>query len=159
MRCDVVRKMVEEGLEIPAGVQAHAASCPACAEYIRRWDLLRAGFAVLRKEEPPQASLGFTERFLRRLEQARAVSQTGQQFIVQAGRRVVYATLLVALMLILGLVLPSSGPLRTPQAAESILSQPQIATMSPEQIIGISDTSYSPGAPARQSLQRGQESK
>ncbi|MCL5006122.1 MAG: hypothetical protein M1404_06275 [Acidobacteria bacterium] len=159
MRCDVVRRMVEEDIEMAAGVQAHVASCPACAEYIRRWELLRAGFAVLKEEEPPHASLGFAERLVRRLAYARAVSQTGQQFVVQAGKRVVYATLLVALMLILGLVLPSSGPLRTPRAAEPILSQPQIATMSPEQIIGISDSSYSRSVPASRNQQRGQESR
>jgi hypothetical protein len=141
MRCDVVRERIEEGIELPAGIQAHLTSCSACADYVRRWELVHAGLVALRKEEPPQASLGFAERLVRRLEGARADSQKGQQFIVEAGRRVVYATLLVALMFVLGLVLPSSGPLRTPQAAESFLSQPEVATITPDQIIGISDTS------------------
>lgn len=159
MRCDVVREMVEEGIEVPAGVQAHVASCPACAEYLRRWELLRTGFATLKVEEPPQASLGFTERLLRQLGNARGNAQTAQQFIVEAGRRVVYATLLVALMLILGLVLPSSGPLRTPQAAESILSQTEVATVSPDQIIGISDAAYTSNVPENPSPQGRHEAK
>lgn len=155
MRCDVVRKMVEEGIELPAGIQAHLASCSACADYVRQWEFVRAGLVALRIEEPPPASLGFTERLIRRLERARADSQTGQQFIVEAGRRVVYATLLVALILILSLVLPSSGPWRTPQAAESILSEPEVATMSPDQIIGISYTSPARTVPVNGILQRG----
>jgi hypothetical protein len=159
MRCDVVRKMIEEGIEIPPGVQAHVASCAGCIEYNRRWELLRAGLVALRKEEPPEASLGFSERLVRRLEQARSNSQAGQQFIVQAGRRMVYATLLVALMLILSLMLPSSGPLRTPQAAESILSQPEVATMSPDQIMGVSDTNSASAVPAIQNGQGRQRSR
>ncbi|HVA01471.1 MAG TPA: hypothetical protein VMV34_07430 [Terriglobia bacterium] len=158
MRCDVVQRMIEEGLERPAAIQAHLASCPACKEYVRQWELLCAGFAALGKEEPPLASLGFSERLVRRLREARD-SQTGQQFLLQAGRRMVYATLLVAVMLILGLLLPSSGPLRTPWAAESVLSQPQLASMSSDQVMGIDDTNHLPAVPAGRNPQRGQKSK
>ncbi|HUZ46715.1 MAG TPA: hypothetical protein VMW54_08760 [Terriglobia bacterium] len=146
MRCDVVRERIEESLELPARIKAHLQACSGCADYVRRWNLVQAGLVALAKEEPPQASLGFAERLVRRLESARGASQRRQQFIVEAGRRMVYATLLVALMLILGLVLPSSGPLRTPQAAESILAEPEVATMSPDQMIGIPDTAYAPEA-------------
>jgi anti-sigma factor RsiW len=158
MRCDVVRRMIEEELEKPAKVQEHLASCPACMEYVRQWELLRSGFAALGKEEPPEPSLGFSERLVRRLQEARD-SRSGQQFILRAGRRMVYATLLVAVMLILGLVLPSSGPLRTPRAAESVLSQPQLASMSSDQIMGIDDSSTSIAVPANLNQQRGQEPK
>ena len=159
MRCDFVRERIGEGIELPAGIKAHLASCSACADYARQWELVHAGLVALRKEEPPQASLGFAERLVRQLESARAVSQTGQQFIVEAGRRVVYATLLVALMLVLGLLLPSSGPLRTPQAAESILSQPEVTTVSPDQIMGISDDRSAPDVPASGNQRRGKEAK
>jgi len=159
MRCDVVRERIGEGIELPAGIEAHLSSCSACADFVRQWELVHAGLVALRKEEPPQASLGFAERLVRQMERARAVSQIGQQFIVEAGRRVVYATLLVALMLVLGLLLPSSGPLRTPQAAESILSQPEVAAMSPDQIMGISDANSAPDVPVSGNQQRGTESK
>ena len=143
MRCDVVRERIEEGLELPAGIRAHLESCSGCTDYVRRWQLVQAGLMALGKEEAPPASLGFAERLVRRLESVRG---DPQKFIVEAGRRVVYATLLVALMLILGLVLPSSGPLRSSQAAQSLLSEPEIATMSPDQIMGISDAAYTPDA-------------
>ena len=158
MRCDVVRRTIEDNFERPAAIETHLASCPACQEYLRQWELLRAGFVALGKAEPPEPSLGFAERLTRRLQEARE-SQRGQQFILQAGRRMVYATLLVAVMLILGLILPSSGPLRTPWAAESVLSQPQLTAMSTEQIMGIDESGSPAGIPAGGSLQRGQKSK
>lgn len=158
MRCDVVRRTIEEEIERPAAIQAHLGSCPACQGYVRQWELLRAGLVALGKEEPPPPSLGFAERLQRRLQEARE-SQTGQQFIVQAGRRMVYATLLVAVMLILGLLLPSSGPLRAPMAAESVLSEPQLAAMPTEQIMGIDDASYLPAVPASRNQQREQKPK
>jgi anti-sigma factor RsiW len=158
MRCDVVRRTIEEDIERPAAIETHLGSCPACREYLSHWELLRTGFMALGKEEPPEPSLGFAERLRRRLPEARD-SQRGQQFILQAGRRMVYATLLVAVMLILGLVLPSSGPLRTPWAAESVLSQPQLTSMSTEQIMGIDESNSQPAAPAGGSQQRGQEPK
>ena len=145
MRCDVVRERIEEGLELPAGIKAHLEACSGCTDYARRWELVHAGLVALGKEEPPPASPGFAERLVRRLESVRG---DPQKFIVEAGRRMVYATLLVALMLILGLVLPSSGPLRNSQAAQSFLSEPEIAAMSPGQIMGISDAAQTPDAAA-----------
>lgn len=135
MRCDVVRKILGENLGTPPALATHLASCSSCAEYARHWELVRTGLVALGKEEPPEASLGFAERLRRRLEQARAESQTRQQFIVQAGRRMVYATLLVALILVLGLLLPPSGPFRSPGVAETFLAQPQ-AVVSDNQDIG-----------------------
>jgi anti-sigma factor RsiW len=148
MRCDVVRRTLGENAEAPSQLAAHLATCPSCAEYARQWELVRAGLAELRKEELPEVSLGFAERLRRRLEQARAESQTRQQFILQAGRRMVYATLLVALILVLGLLLPSSGPFRSPGAAETFLAQPQAVLPSDQdtndQLIGV-DYTVAPG--------------
>jgi len=92
---------------------------------------------ALRGEEPPEPSLGFTTRVMRRLENGSENLQFGQQFIDQIGRRVVYATLMVALMLLLVLILPSSGPYRSSGVSESVLVQTQVATLSNEQILGV----------------------
>ncbi len=157
MRCDVVRKRIEQEMELPAEMDLHLAACTACADYRRRWRLIRSGFAELGKQEPPEASVGFAERLVRRLGSVRDISPWGQSLIVEAGRRVVYATLFVALVLILGLVLPSSGPLRSPQAAQSILSEPEVATMSADQIFGISDASLPESAAASTAGQEGDQ--
>ncbi len=159
MRCDVVRRMIEEEPERPPEVQAHLASCPGCAEYIRQWEFLRAGFAALQKEEPPEPSLGFAQRVARKVQEARDSEATGLQFIVQAGRRMVYATLLVAVMLILGLVLPSSGPLRAPQSAAPVLAAPQLTALSSDQVMGIDDESAALPVAAGKSQPGGQESR
>lgn len=158
MRCDVVRRTVEEATAIPGPLQQHLASCIACQEYAKRWQLLRSGFAALAHDEPPEPSLGFAQRLVRRIQDARD-SQKGQQFVLDAGRRVVYATLLMALILMLGLVIPASGPLRAPRAAESVLSQPQVAALSSEQIMGIDESNHLPPAPAERTPQMEQNSK
>jgi anti-sigma factor RsiW len=158
MRCDVVRKSVEEDFEKTPVIQAHLAACATCREYLREWELLRSGLAVLAKVEPPAPSLGFAERVVRRLQDARD-SQRGQQFILQAGRRMVYATLLVAVMFILGLVVPSSGPLRTPMAAESVLSETQLALLPDDQIMGIDESATPSSIPANPVQPKGQEPK
>lgn len=137
MRCDAVRQMVEEGMSRMPELLGHLASCPACKEYVRHWEMVHAGLVVLRGEEPPEPSLGFTTRVIRRLENASAELQVREQFIDQIGRRVVYATLMVALMLLLILALPSSGPFRSSGITESVLVQAQAATLSNEQILGV----------------------
>lgn len=152
MRCGVVRKILEEEIEMPPAVQAHMAHCTACRDYLRQWQLIRTGFVALQQEEAPEASTGFATRLLRRLERASGEFQPAQQFIVRAGRRVVYGTLLVALALLLALALPSSGPVRNTGVLDSVLDQPQVVATSwdqssNEQIIGvdISDVSNESG--------------
>ena len=137
MRCDAVRQMVEEGMKRPPAVEVHITSCSACKEYLRQWEIVQAGLVALRGEEPPEPSIGFTMRVMRRLENTSAEFQFRQQFIDQIGRRIVYATLMVALMLLLVLILPSSGPYRSSGVSESILVQAQVATLSSEQILGV----------------------
>lgn len=136
MRCDSVREIVEEGMKQEPAVQAHITSCSACKEYARRWEILRAGLVALREEEPPEPSVGFTTRLIRNLENASADLQFGQQFMDQIGRRMVYATLMVALTLLMVLLLPSSGPFRSSGVTESILVQAQ-ASSSIEQVLGV----------------------
>ena len=50
------------------------------------------------------------------------------EFLERAGRRVVYATCVLALTLLLALALPSSGPLRGPTTAELYLAQSEEVT-------------------------------
>jgi hypothetical protein len=137
MRCDAVRQIVEEGMTRTPGVEAHVESCPGCKEYLRKWETLRAGLVALRAEEPPEPTLGFTTRLMRRLENAPAEFPFGQQLMDQIARRVVYATLMVAIMLALLLAVPSSGPLRSSGISESILVQSQVATLANEQVLGV----------------------
>jgi len=160
MRCDAVRQIVEEGMNRRPAVQVHMTSCSACKEYLRQWEIVQAALVALRGEGPPEPSLGFTTRVMRRLEDTSEELQFGQQFIDQIGRRVVYATLMVALMLLLLLALPSSGPLRSSGVSESILVQAQVATLSNDQILGVdgmdsADLSDSSSAPATSSSSPG----
>ncbi|MEJ2009914.1 MAG: hypothetical protein P8Z30_17455 [Acidobacteriota bacterium] len=164
MRCDVVRQMVEEGIERPPAVQAHMASCPDCQEYLRQWEVVRTGLVALRESELPEPSIGFTTRVIRRLEDASTEIQAGQQFLDQIGRRFVYGTLMVALMILLALVIPSSGPYRSSGISDSILAQSQVSALSSEQILGVdgidsSDATDSSPAPAVNNNQGGRGSK
>jgi|SRR5579875_618070 hypothetical protein len=137
MRCDTVRQMLEEGVEMSPSLRVHLDSCSACREYLRSWQAVRAGFVALGVEAPPEPSIGFTTRVMRRIGSAAEELQFGQQFIDQIGRRFVYATLMVALTLLLVLLLPSSGPFRSSGVSESVLVQTQVATVSNEQILGV----------------------
>jgi len=59
----------------------------------------------------PEASVGFAARLLRRLQEW---EETGgrSEFFETVGRRFVYATLALTLVLLLSLVLPAYGPVR-----------------------------------------------
>lgn len=137
MRCDAVRRTVEEGMTRTPAVQVHVESCSGCKEYLRKWEMLQAGLVAIRGEEPPDPSIGFTSRLMRRLENASPEFQFGQQLIDQIARRVVYATLMVAVMLALILALPSSGPFRSSGISESVFVQTQVATLANEQVLGV----------------------
>jgi len=137
MRCDAVRRIVEENMTKTPAIQAHVDSCSACKEYLGKWAALRASLVALRAEEPPEPSIGFTTRLMRRLESAPAEFPLGSQFMDQIAKRVVYATLMVALMLALLLTLPSSGPIRSSGISESVLVQNQVATLANEEVLGV----------------------
>jgi anti-sigma factor RsiW len=123
MRCEEVRKIIAEDWpeEAPAAVREHLAGCPACDALARDDRLVRAGFHALAAEPAPEPSWGFSTRLLRRLQESPA--QEGAEFLERVGRRVVYATFLLALTLLLALALPSSGPLRGPTTADLYLAQ------------------------------------
>jgi anti-sigma factor RsiW len=134
--------MVEEEMTRTPAVEAHVDSCSACKEYLRSWAALRARLIALRTEEPPEPSLGFTTRLMRRLESAPAELSPGYQLMDQIAKRIVYATLMVALMLALLLTLPSSGPLRSSGISGSVLVENQVATLANEEVLGVDGADY-----------------
>jgi hypothetical protein len=135
MRCQDVRKILEEGSHGNRQVEEHLRGCPGCAEVAGDWQILRSGFKALRLEEPPPASWGFAERLLRRL--GAAAERPSEELMELAGRRIVYATLLITLLALLGLVVPSSGPLRAGRTAEVLVARPEIAAAGQEAPIGL----------------------
>jgi anti-sigma factor RsiW len=130
MRCEKIREVVERhtAQEVPAAVREHLAACPACGAYARDWRLVRGGLRALAGEPVPEASLGFRARLVRRLEEARETGSVADEFVERVGRRVVFATLLLALTVLLALVLPSAGPVRGAAAAADLFpAQSEIA--------------------------------
>jgi anti-sigma factor RsiW len=126
MRCKEVREILgESGItEAPPEVREHLGRCPACEAYTRDWKTLHAGLRVLAAEPAPEPMLGFTARVLRRLEEATGTFPSSEELLERAGRRMVYATLLLALVLMLALVLPASGPVRTQASTELYPPEP-----------------------------------
>jgi hypothetical protein len=113
MRCDDVRERIDdlwEGEE-PADVCQHLTRCESCGRYYRDLRLVRGGFRLLKGEEAPQPSLGFTERLVRQFgEMSKQPSVT--DFFELVGRRFVYATLVLTFVTLLALALPPTGPVR-----------------------------------------------
>ncbi len=147
MRCDKMRRILAESKVAawPADVREHLAVCSGCAEFARHWRLVGAGFRQLAGEAPPEASLGFTARLLRRLEESR--DSGGAEFLERVGRRVVLATLVLTLTMLLALVLPSAGPLRGPATADVSLGQSE--AMENDPLFTPEPDGQHPVAPAR----------
>lgn len=129
MRCEEIREVVEghAAQEIPAAVREHLAACPGCRAYALDWRLVRGGLGVLAGEPVPEVSLGFRARLVRRLEEAREAGGAAGEFVERVGRRVVFATLLLALTSLLALVLPPAGPVRGAAAADLFPAQAEVA--------------------------------
>ena len=131
MRCKEIRQCVDElgAVSLPDGVRRHVAACPACEAYLQDHRLVRAGLRSLAQEAPPELSVGFAARLVRGLdgiaEIGRYAEEAGEEFLEQTGRRFVYASLLLALTLLLVLLAPVSGPLRAPSTADSYLAEPE----------------------------------
>lgn len=124
MRCKDVKAILEGAPEgaLSAPLQEHLSVCPDCREARKDLWLLRAGFRALAQELPPEASIGFSARVIRRL--GRAVESGGAtaEFIERIGRRFVLAGLLLTMSLLLAFALPSLGPLRGPSPDEPYLT-------------------------------------
>jgi hypothetical protein len=126
MKCDDIRTMLEEleGGAAPEAARAHLAACRDCAEWWRDWRMMTAGFKSLAQETVPEPSWGFPERVVRRLQDS-AGGRGTVDFFERAGRRVVWATLLVTLMAVLALIVPSSGPVRAESDPEYLSTRYQ----------------------------------
>lgn len=142
MRCEDIRMTLAEirGQEAPEPVRAHLAECRECAVWWREWRLVSAGFRALAEESAPEPSLGFAARVVRRLEDAAGRSWGIADLWELAGRRVVWATLVLTLTAILALVVPSSGPVRGPSEPDYLLAaQPEVASMRNESILDVDE--------------------
>src|SRR5579859_146796 len=138
MRCKDVEIILEEAKpkSLSEPVREHLSDCNSCRGMWRDLLLLRAGFAALAEDPAPQASLGFGARLIRRLEFVQDPGSAAAEFFERVGRRFVLAGLLLAMLFILALVLPSSGPLRGPATAEVYLAQPEPSTQREAPILG-----------------------
>jgi hypothetical protein len=118
MRCGQVRKTVMEETGIrSAAVQEHLRTCRSCSAYLRQWDVLESGFQGLAAQAAPEPSVGFARRVVRSLPDPGVAGRMIDLSLVRAGRRFVYAALTTALLLVLGLLVPASGPVRSPSEA------------------------------------------
>ena len=125
MHCKDVKAILEEGAEgiLSPSIQEHLSACGGCREMRSDLWLMQAGFRVLAEELPPEASLGFSARVVRRLESVVESGGATAEFFERIGRRFVLAGLLLTMSLILAFALPSSGPLRGPAPDEPYLTQ------------------------------------
>ena len=126
MRCDEIRQIVleeEEGMP-PAALQDHLRTCASCASYLDQWERLRAGLRRLAEQPAPEPSLGFARRVVRAVEDPSLAGRWLDWSLVLAGRRFVYAALTAALLLVLGLLVPASGPVRSRSEATDV-AQPE----------------------------------
>jgi anti-sigma factor RsiW len=125
VRCRRIREAVlEEGASRSAAVEEHLRTCVSCAQDLRRWDALRTGLRQAAEEAPPEPSLGFARRVAARLRDPAVSGRLSDLLLVRAGRRFVYAALTAALLLFLGLLVPASGPVRSPSAVVDV-AQPE----------------------------------
>ncbi|HXW15686.1 MAG TPA: hypothetical protein VEN79_14355 [Terriglobia bacterium] len=123
MRCEDIRDRLDviwDGQQ-PLEVLEHVRQCASCAQYQRDLRLVRAGFHLWKREEPVEPSLGFAERLVRRLSEL-SKAPSVSDFFERVGRRFVYATLVLTLLVLLALALPSTGPVRGLGAADIQIS-------------------------------------
>jgi predicted anti-sigma-YlaC factor YlaD len=120
MRCSKIRKTLapENDSQSRPSVREHLAVCSDCRSYAAGLSKLAGGMKLLAEEAVPEPSVGFHLRVLRRLKQ-----ETERDFLERAGRRVVYATLIVVLFLLLAMIVPSSGPVRSSPKLEDYRPQ------------------------------------
>ena len=118
MRCRKLRKLiVAEGAVRSPEIEDHLANCPECTAYARDWERLQSAMRRLAEEPVPEPSIGFAARLVRQLPNA-AAARERELSLERTGRRFVFGGLLAALLLALGLLVPQSGPVRSPEAAE-----------------------------------------
>src|SRR5579872_268326 len=127
MRCGKVQKGLLEasGEPLAAEFAAHVEACPVCASYARDWRGLETGFRAVAAEPAPEPTLGFAVRLLRRLQDTAVEERAVEMFVERVGRRFVSVALLAALVLVLVLLVPQSGPIHSVSAADTDPGQPE----------------------------------
>jgi hypothetical protein len=144
MRCDDFLQSLD-GLNaesLPDSAGTHLAGCSSCAEAWRDWQLLRAGFRAIAEDAVPEAQFGFAVRVARRLENAGESGRAAAEFFERIGRRFVLASLLLVTVLILGMILPDSGPFRG-----AAFDEPYLAQAEPGPRTDLSPVGYESGEP------------
>ena len=118
MRCRKARKLIIEESVRSEELRRHLAECAACAAYAEDWAGLRTALHRVAEEPAPQPSPGFAARLTRQLPDAAAEVLAREVSLERTGRRFVLAGVLAAVLLVLGLLVPPSGPIRSPENAE-----------------------------------------
>lgn len=152
MRCDEVRTRLEEGeaaASEPLG--GHLRQCADCRAWLEDWQWLRQGFQALAVEPVPEPQLGFRARLMRRLTEPANSPRERFDFFERAGRRVVWATLVLTLALLLGMALPSTGPMRGPDATEFLFAQPTLVSAQSDMVVGVDAADVTTAAPTGRS--------
>jgi predicted anti-sigma-YlaC factor YlaD len=129
MRCDDFRVMLEDakGGAIPEALRAHLEACSECRAYAEDWAQLSEVFRAAATEPLPEPSIGFAVRLLRRLDAPSGVERVATEFVERVGRRVAFATIVLAMLTLLALGLPSTGPVREPSSAELMAQAYQVS--------------------------------
>lgn len=129
MRCDDFRLMVEETKAgvMPQALLAHLETCSECRAYAQDWAQVSKAFRAAATEPVPEPSFGFAARMLRRLDEPIGVERAAMEFVERVGRRVTFATMLLATLTLLALGLPSTGPVREPSSAELMAQAYQVS--------------------------------
>jgi anti-sigma factor RsiW len=118
MRCRQFRKlMLDEAWAHSPDVEEHLKTCASCAAEAQQWAKLRSGLRLVAEQPAPEPSLGFARRVARSLQDPSFAGRLADLSLVSVGRRFVYAALTAALLLVLGVLVPASGPVRSPSAA------------------------------------------
>lgn len=132
MRCKNAQDILISG-GADARVTEHLQVCPVCRGFARDYENLQEGWHALAAHPAPEPSWGFAQRVLSRLEELPARAGAEENFFERVGRRVVYATGVLAFILLIALALPSSGPLRGPMPTEVFVAQSdRLVTTFPE---------------------------
>ncbi|HLI34289.1 MAG TPA: hypothetical protein VKW70_04525 [Terriglobia bacterium] len=128
MRCGRIQKLLEEKGE--AGLsptdRQHVEACPDCRLYARDWSMLAQGLKFIAQEPAPEPSWGFSARLLRRLNEEGGSGILHPEFYENAGRRVIFATLVLVFTLLLAMALPASGPVRHKPNVDTYWPQPEV---------------------------------
>jgi len=144
MRCEDIRERLDSLWEDGpfSEVDRHVGECAACARYVRNLRIVRAGFQALKREAAPEPSLGFHTRLLRRLSEL-SKQPTLDEFLEQVGRRFVFATLVLTFLMLMALVLPSTGPVRSQSTADLLLPPQETVLVHSDPLgdIGLQDVS------------------